>query len=264
MAADLSNARGGAARERSRAAREPATADAAGLLGRAPSLAVTLAQRLREEILSGRFAIGDRLPTEQAMATRYGVSRPIVREAIGLLKHDGLVTTRQGAGAFVTERQAVATFRLDVTDFGNTTEIRNIIELLMAVEAAATGHAATRRSAAELTEIEARLHAMQAAIDRGESGVDEDVAFHRAIVEASGNPFFRDLSEFLDRRVRAFIRAARANTARRHGLTQVVQREHEAIFEAIATGDAAAARKAAETHLVQAAKRLAVYLSGAR
>lgn len=237
--------------------------ESSGLLDRAPSLAATLAQRLREDILSGRFAVGDRLPTEQTMAASYGVSRPIVREAIGRLKHDGLVTTRQGAGAFVAERRDVASFRLDVTDFGNAAEIRNIVELLMAVEAAATGHAALRRSTVDLAAIEVRLRAMQAAIDRGEPGVDEDVAFHRAIVEASGNPFFRDLSEFLDRRVRTFIRAARANTARRHGLTQVVQREHEAIFEAVAAGDAAAARRAAETHLVQAANRLAVYLSGA-
>ncbi|HWL80994.1 MAG TPA: FadR/GntR family transcriptional regulator [Roseomonas sp.] len=257
MAADLSNARGGAARPRS--ARE---VDPPGLLDRAPSLAATLAQRLREEILSGRFAVGDKLPTEQSMAASYGVSRPIVREAIGRLKHDGLVTTRQGAGAFVAEQRELVSFRLDVTDFGNADEIRNIVELLMAVEAAATGHAATRRSAAELEAIGGRLRAMQAVIDRGEPGVDEDVAFHRAIIEASGNPFFRDLSEFLDRRVRAFIRAARANTARRHGLTQVVQREHEAIFEAIAAGDPVAARKAAENHLVQAAKRLAIYLSG--
>jgi len=60
--------------------------------------------------------------------------------------------------------------------------------------------------------------------------VDEDVAFHRAIVEATGNPFFRDLSDFLDRRVRTFIRAARSNTARMQGVTEAVQREHQAIF----------------------------------
>jgi DNA-binding FadR family transcriptional regulator len=232
-----------------------------GQIDRAPSLAAKLARRLREEILSGGLAVGDRLPTEQALATRFGVSRPIVREAIGLLKHDGLVTTRQGAGAFVAEGRALASFRLDLLDFGNKAEIRHIIELLMAVESAATRHAALRRSPEELASIEARLRAMQAAIDRGEPGVEEDVAFHCAIVEASGNPFFRDLSEFLDRRVRNFIRAARTNTARRSGMSQLVQREHEAIFEAILAGDGEAALRAAETHLLQAAKRLEVYLS---
>lgn len=232
-------------------------------IDRTPSLAARLAQRLRDEILSGQLAVGDRLPTEQAIAARFGVSRPTVREAIGLLKHDGLVTTRQGAGAFVAESRALASFRLDVLDFGNKAEIRHVIELLMAVESAATEHAALRRTPEELAGIEAQLRDMQAAIDRGEPGVEEDMAFHRSILAASGNPFFYDLSEFLDRRVRNFIRAARANTARQHGLTQVVQREHEAIFEAVRAGDGQAARRTAETHLQQAAKRLEVYLSNA-
>ncbi len=230
------------------------------ILGRAPSLADTLALRLRDEIASGRLQAGERLPTEQQLAATYGVSRPIVREAVGRLKHDGLVLSRQGAGAFVAEPGASSVFRLDVADFSDKEELRHIVELLMAVEASATEHTAERHSEADLVTIRTRLDAMQAAIDRGESGVDEDVAFHRAIIDATGNPFFRDLSEFLDRRVRNFIRTARANTARLAGMAQTVQGEHRAIFEAIAARDPQAARAAAETHLKNAAKRLALYL----
>jgi Transcriptional regulators len=186
-------------------------------LDRAPSLADTLAQKLRQEIAAGRMRPGERLPTEQQISERFGVSRPTVREAIGRLKHDGLVVTRQGAGAFIAEPGAATAFRLDVEDFTNRDEIRNIVELLMAVEATATELAAQRRSEEDLAAIQAQLDAMQAAIDRGEPGVEEDVAFHRAIVDATGNPFFRDLSDFLDRRVRHFIRTARANTARMGG-----------------------------------------------
>lgn len=229
-------------------------------LGRAPSLADTLALRLREEISSGRFKAGERLPTEQQLAQTYGVSRPIVREAVGRLKHDGLVSSRQGAGAFVSEPGASTVFRLDITDFSDKEELRHIVELLMAVEASATEHTAARRSEADLATIRDKLDAMQAAIHRGEPGVDEDVAFHRAIIDATGNPFFRDLSDFLDRRVRNFIRTARANSARLTGMAQTVQGEHEAIFEAIVARDPQAARLAAETHLKNAAKRLAIYL----
>ncbi|MFC4173994.1 FadR/GntR family transcriptional regulator [Microvirga sp. GCM10011540] len=230
------------------------------ILGRAPSLADTLALRLRDEIVSGRLRPGERLATEQQISETYGVSRPTVREAIGRLKHDGLVVTRQGAGAFVADPGAVSVFRLDVADFTDKEEIRNIVELLMAIEASATEHAAARRSDKDLRNIQAQLDAMQAAIDRGEPGVEEDLAFHRSIIEATGNPFFRDLSDFLDRRVRTFIRTARANTARLEGLTQAVQAEHQAIFDAIARQDASGARLAAETHLKNAAGRLALYL----
>ncbi len=230
------------------------------VIGRAPSLADTLALRLRDEISSGRFKAGERLPTEQQLAQTYGVSRPIVREAVGRLKHDGLVSSRQGAGAFVAEPGASTVFRLDIANFSDKEELRHIVELLMAVEASATERTAARRSEADLATIRTRLDAMQAAIHRGEPGVDEDVAFHRAIIDATGNPFFRDLSDFLDRRVRNFIRTARANSARLTGMAQTVQGEHEAIFEAIAARDPQAARMAAETHLKNAAKRLAIYL----
>lgn len=230
------------------------------ILERAPSLADTFAQKLREEISSGRLQPGERLPTEQKLSQTFGVSRPIVREAVGRLKHDGLVTTRQGAGAFVAEPGSSSTFRLDVADFSDKEEMSAIVELLMAVEATATAHAATRRTEEELANIRAQLDAMQHAIDRGESGVDEDMAFHRAIAESTGNPFFRDLSQFLDQRVHHFIRTARANTARLGGLAQAVQHEHEAIFAAIEKKDPVAARAAAEEHLRNAASRLALYL----
>ena len=82
-------------------------------LDRAPSLADVLAQRLEQDIAQGHYAPGEKLPSEQQLATTYGVSRPIVREAIGRLKHDGLVTSRQGSGAFVAESGGASVFRLD-------------------------------------------------------------------------------------------------------------------------------------------------------
>ncbi len=236
------------------------TAGDGDVLSRALSLADQVARRLQAEIASGRYGGGAKLPSENDLAEIYGVSRPIVREAIGRLKHDGLVVTRQGAGAFVAEGGTGSVFRLDVVDFRDEDEIRGIVELLIAVEAAASGHAATRRTPEQLAAIQAQLDAMQAAIDRGEPGVEEDLAFHRAIVDATGNPFFRDMSDFLDTRVRKFIRMARSNTARFQGLTEAVQVEHQAIFDAIATRDERGAREAAENHLLRAAERLELYL----
>lgn len=232
-------------------------------LHRAPALADTLATRLREDILTGRLKAGDKLPSEHEISENYGVSRPTVREAIGRLKHDGLVVSRQGSGVFVADPQAATVFRLDVQDFENREEVRHIVELLIGVEGVATQLAAERRSEKELALIKRRLDAVQDAIDRGEPGVEEDVAFHRAIIESTGNPYFRDLSEFLDRKVRSFIRTARQNSARFSGLAQMVQNEHVEIYKAIAAGDGPAARAAAEVHVNNAADRLRLYVSGA-
>lgn len=234
------------------------------LLRRPPSLADTLAAKLRREIVAGDLRPGKKLPTEQQLSDIYGVSRPTVREAIRCLKQDGIVITRQGAGAFVADPETVSVFRLDIKDLSDSNEIFHIVELLMAVEAAATEHAARRRTNADLRAIETQLKAMQAAIDRNEPGVDEDVEFHRAIITATKNPFFRDLSGFLDHRVRNFIRTARSNSAQWVGMSQAVQTEHELIFDAIVRRDAVAAHEAAESHLKNAAARLARYLKPAK
>jgi GntR family transcriptional repressor for pyruvate dehydrogenase complex len=228
-------------------------------LARAPSLADTLASRLKEEIVAGRLSTGARLPSEHHISEGYGVSRPTVREAIGRLKQDGLVVSRQGSGVYVADPRAASVFRLDTPDFANAQEMRAIVELLIAIEGMATQLTAQRRSKAELKLIKARLDAVQKAIDRGEPGVEEDVAFHRAIIDAADNPHFRDLTDFLDRKVRGFIRTARANSARFAGLAQIVQSEHAAIYEAIAAGDPPAARAAAERHVVNASERLRLY-----
>src|SRR5208282_6865573 len=60
-----------------------------------------IAERLAEEIMKGVLSPGARLPTEQEMVAAMGVSRTVVREAVAALRAEGLVTTRQGAGAFV-------------------------------------------------------------------------------------------------------------------------------------------------------------------
>ena len=224
------------------------------ILARAPSLADTVAARLRREITEDRYKPGEKLPTERELSETYGVSRAIIREALGRLKQDGLVRSRQGSGAFVAEA-GTPVFRLSVVDLRDTAEIQNVVELLVAFESAASALAATRRTKAQLAMINAQFDAMERAIVEDRSGVDEDVAFHRAIVDATANPVFRDMFDFLDTRVRGFIGAARTNSARR-SLSRQVQDEHRAILDAIKAKDGEAARSAAAIHLQNAIKRL--------
>ncbi len=232
------------------------------IVTRAPSLADTVASRLRREISEDRYKAGQKLPTERELSEAYGVSRAIIREALGRLKQDGLVRSRQGSGAFVAEG-GTPVFRLAVTNLRDTTEIQNVVELLVAFESEASGLAAIRRSKAQLAAITAQFNAMERAIVEQRPGVDEDVAFHRAIVEATANPVFRDMFDFLDTRVRGFIGAARTSSARQ-SLSRQVQDEHRAILEAIKARDQEKARIAAATHLQNAIKRLTQPRDGAQ
>lgn len=232
---------------------------ASGPLARAPSLPDEIARRLRDEIQRRVLKPGDRLPSEQQLSRSFGVSRPVVREAISRLRYDGVVESFQGRGVFVKEGASGTAFRIDNPDLDDQEELEHILELLVTVEVAATALAAERRSEEQLRGIERALRAMDVAIEEGLPGVDEDVDFHRRIVEATGNPFFIAFIGFLENRVRNLIRAARTATASFEGLAYFVQQEHEAIFRALAEQDPGAARAAAERHLRNAAGRLQLY-----
>jgi GntR family transcriptional regulator len=73
---------------------------------RGPSKYVQFADFLRQQIESGELAPGALLPSESALMQRYGVSRPMARKAVAILRNEGLVTTEQGVGTKVRERPA--------------------------------------------------------------------------------------------------------------------------------------------------------------
>jgi DNA-binding FadR family transcriptional regulator len=225
------------------------------------SYADKIAEILRAEIERGLFRPGERLPTESEIGTNFGVSRTVVREAISALKHDGYLETFQGRGIFVAERKMEATFKLINADLSDAAELNNILDFLIANEVAATGLAAERRSKNQLADITSALRAMEEAIHQGKTGIDEDLRFHASIVAASMNPYFISFNAFLENRVRHLIRTARIKSSK-VGLTLHVQKEHQAIFDAIERGNKGRACSAAEAHLRNAAARLQTHYLG--
>lgn len=223
-------------------------------------LPAIIARRLRKNIAERRFQPGEKLPSQAVLGEMYGVSRSVIREAISLLKSDGLVISHQGRGQFVN-LEGSSVFRLDA-DFGDGSNLSRLVEFLVSVESAAAAYAAQRRTTADMHEIDAALSALAQAVLAREDGVSEDVAFHRAILQATHNEYFIDFGDFLENRVRRFIRKARTNTASQaESLIEEVQAEHEGIREAIAAADPEAARFAAQRHLMNAAQRLKIYLA---
>jgi DNA-binding FadR family transcriptional regulator len=96
------------------------------------------------------------------------------------------------------------------------------------------------------------LDALNAEGSAGANGVDADVAFHRSISQATGNPFFLKTIDFLLQYLNAAVRAGRAN----QDFIRAVREEHHAILRAIRKQDAVNARTAAETHMFNAARRI--------
>jgi GntR family transcriptional repressor for pyruvate dehydrogenase complex len=222
-------------------------------LSRRETLPDEIARRISDEIAGRRFAPGDRLPTEAALAGSFGVSRNVVREAIARLKSEGLVETRQGLGAFVAEA-APRAFRIEPERLQED-DLRHVLELRLHVEMGAAALAAERRTAAQLERIHHALQAMARAVETDGDGVPADAEFHHAIAEAANNPYYRDFMIFLADRMQASIAAARANSAKLRW-SPLAEDEHASICEAIAARNPAAAREAVRRHLVSAARRL--------
>lgn len=225
------------------------------LLANRTRLTDELAKILREEIVSGKRAPGERLSTEQQLSRIYGVSRAVVREAISKLKYDGLVDTRQGLGAFVSKSGRSTAFRIEGDELDQK-DLRLIFELRTTVEVEAAGLAAKRRTAKQLKSLEKALKEIEQAIENGQVGADADAAFHMAIADAAANHYFKQFMEFLESRIRTSISVARLNSARYEGWGALVQDEHKAVWDAIEAGDDEAARAAMRAHIVNAATRL--------
>jgi len=216
-----------------------------------------LFEQLAGEIRSGRLAPGARLPTEQALTRAAKVSRTVVREAVAALRAEGLVITRQGVGAFVSAEPQRAPFRIEPERLQSLDDILNVMELRLGVEIESAGLAAERAAKAGVRAIAAALQAIEKSAGEGKSAVDEDLAFHRAIAEATGNPEFARFLQFIGRHLipRRTVSGLPERMGGQRAYLALIQEEHRRIADAIALGDPKAARDAMRRHLTRSIDR---------
>lgn len=217
-----------------------------------------LAARLAAQIDAGALKPGDRLPTEQQLAAGHGVSRTVVREAVHQLRSRGLLWSRQGSGVFVAAPVVHRPLDYDPTVLDSIGAVVQVVEVRRALEGEMAALAAERATLKQIAGLKRALAAIDAAAVEGRDGVDEDLAFHRAIGEATGNPQFSRLYGFLAPYVREAMRVTKGNEARRHDFMEQVRTEHRAIVEAIAARDPRAARRCVAAHLSHADRRLEI------
>lgn len=215
-----------------------------------------LAALLAERIRSGAWPPGHRLPTEPQLAEAHGVSRTVVREAVHQLRSRGLLVSRQGLGVFVAEPPAHRPLDFDPTVLDSLDAVVHVVEVRRAIEGEIAALAARRATRSDIAGLKRALAAIETAAKAGTDGVDEDLAFHRAIAQATGNPQFALLLGFLEQYLRDAMKVTRGNEARHAEFLAAVRAEHQAILDAIAAHDETAARRAATRHMERAAVRL--------
>ena len=208
-----------------------------------------VAEQLSAEIKLGRLAPGDKLPTEARLVEQFQVSRTVVREAVSRLKSLGLVDSRQGSGVFVSAQQPFAPLNFEARHAASQEAVVQMVEVRRALEAEVAALAAERRSASDLLAIEQAVQALDKAVLSGGDGVVEDVNFHRAIAEATRNPFLIQTLGYLSQFLHGATQVTRANEARRGDFAAAVRSEHQAILQAVQAGDPVQAREAAAAHM---------------
>ncbi|MDR3435909.1 FadR/GntR family transcriptional regulator [Telmatospirillum sp.] len=208
-------------------------------------------ERLGAEIRSGSYKPGDRLPTEQELIARFGVSRTVIREAFASLKAEGLVVTRQGSGAFVAKNPLGMPFRIAPEEMTSLPQILYVLQLRLAVEVEAAGLAAAERDDRCLERMQRSLDRMGEAIRAGTGIGDPDYEFHLAIAAGTGNPYFQRFIHFLRNSLspgREVNPELKNPEVWRSYFTEV-QAQHERLYQTIRDGDGDDARRTMRLHL---------------
>ena len=207
------------------------------------------------DIVSGRRAAGSMLPKEVDLADEFEVSRGVARETIRAMEERGLIEVRHGKGATINEPDRWDVFDPDVLaatlESGSGADVlAEYLDCRRILEVEAAGLAAARAKKRDVARLTAALARMEDAAERpAGTAVEErfhaaDIAFHQALIAATGN---RPLAQLVERLQSAMLlaRLAFAHT----GYRQRVLADHQRILAAVASGDAAEAREAMSSHL---------------
>ena len=149
------------------------------------TLADQLYGQVLEQIVSNKLAQGEKLPSENQIATAFGVSRPVVREALRKLQEDGLVEARRGVGTFVRRRPSEKL--IEYATAGSVAGLMRAMEARITIEKATARMAAQRASPKDIARIEAALQTLEASMQARDPSFDADYQFHRAIAAASAS-----------------------------------------------------------------------------
>nr|WP_236056501.1 FadR/GntR family transcriptional regulator [Streptomyces sabulosicollis] len=200
---------------------------------------------LRAMLAEGRWRPGERLPNEVALAAELGVGRSSVREAVRLLAHDGLVEVRHGSGTYAARPPAPGG-EGDMRRLLRRARLREVYEVRRALEVEAARLAAGRIRPEDIGRLRDRLALREERTGGDPSAfVDADLAFHRAVVELSGNAVLLGLFTS----VLPVLREALVEMVSHEPALPDVSCAHAELLDGLARGDADAAIAATVSHL---------------
>ena len=213
---------------------------------------------LFHKITTGEFREGEMLPTEHEMSVMFGVSRPVVREALERLRVDGLVASRRGLGSFVQPRPLSKGHSRP--DSEKLRAIEQDLEFRCLIEPEAAVFAAERWTKQDLISIRDAVEQFeQVAIREGAVAAHLDFSFHLAVARAAHNLRIVEAIQSVEYDISHGVNLFRYMVRYDHlARSRQVFDEHTQILEAIERRDTSEARAAMVYHLDQAHVRMAI------
>jgi len=212
-----------------------------------------VARRLMELFTGGQIASGTRLPPERQLAATLEVGRSAVREALAALEILGIVDVRPGSGTYL--RGQASELLPQTLRWGLLIGERNtaqLLELREGLEIFVARLAAGRADAKLVDRLGRSVVKMRATLDELRAFAKADQDFHSALAEAAGNATLTDLLHV----VRSLLQVYADRAVHDPGDAERAVAEHEAVLEAVKSGDGDAAASAMAVHMTTAAARL--------
>ncbi|GAA0533780.1 DNA-binding FadR family transcriptional regulator [Rhizomicrobium palustre] len=222
-----------------------------GLAG--SNLTFRIMEDLGIAIVTGHYSEKNPFPIEASLCEKYSVSRSVLREAVKMLTAKGLLSARPRHGTWVQPEQNWNFFDPDVLRWLLERKLSyslliEFTQMRMAVEPFAAATAAQTAGAREVAPILHALSRMTAAEQGDDDPLTSDIAFHVAVMKASGNRFYEQLCDMIDTALRISIRM----TNQLKGVRQASVADHKKVADAIIAHDPATAQQAMQVMLDEA------------
>ncbi|MCM0613219.1 FCD domain-containing protein [Marinobacter sediminum] len=211
-----------------------------------------ISYRLERLILDGGLAPEQKIPSERQLATRLGVSRAVIREALHELQGRGVIETRHGKGSFVA---SMVPGPRDIGDQsplmhlfeGHPRTLYDLLEVREQLEGQAAFLAAQRATNVDRHRITKALRDLEETDPLSNARSDQN--FHLAIVEASHNPVLVHVLNSLKNMMLMTVQASVANLNPREEMRKKIIRQHRQLYTAVVSGKPGPAQKAAMAHV---------------
>jgi len=218
-------------------------------------VSLDIISQIREAILSGTLNPGDRLPPEKTLVTNFGVSKQTLREAMRVLEVMGFLEVRKGAGGgavvlevdMKTARESIANFL-----YFQNVSVQHLSQVRKVFEPHLARLAAERLSSEDLADLADTHLGCLDAMARGMTTYSHEIAFHRILARASGNPVFMLIQDF----VNSVLTDSKLHLRPGLGFVQEVFSAHERILEAIRVRDPDLAAAEMERHVCEVERAL--------